>query len=86
MVRLEQNKDIPIPFMKNGQVGIITKWANVPGYIGRIVQRYGNILISVGMHSNQSWDTVLRECSDYHKVRLLRNDEPLYVDNDELGE
>jgi hypothetical protein len=87
MVRLEKNTNdsIPLSEMKDGQIGVITKWENCTQYIGRVVQRYGNDLIIVGMPKCYGW-AFLFKADTGNRVRLLRNDEPLYVDNDDLGE
>jgi hypothetical protein len=86
MVRLGNNVNdsIPLSEMKDGQIGIITEWADYQKYAGRIVQRYDNILIALGRSSGSSWSRIFAECSEHHRVRLLQNDEALYVDNDDL--
>lgn len=42
--------------MKDGQIGIITSWIG-EGYEGRVVQRVGNRLITLGRGSGNSWTT-----------------------------
>lgn len=40
--------------MKDGEIGIIRNWS-VSGYIGRIVQKYKNDLITLGMRAEHSF-------------------------------
>lgn len=40
--------------MKDGEIAVITVWSG-PNYVGRIVQRYGNNLVSLGMGCSHSW-------------------------------
>lgn len=73
-------EDIPVFEMKDGQIAIITKWGNSPEYIGRIVQRYGDELITIGMNSHYRWDNLSDgllspEC----RVRLLQPGETITI-------
>jgi len=71
--------------MKDGQIGVIAEWSN-DYHIGEIVMRHGNSLIAVGMASDYSWSGIFYDIISSNRVRLLHNDEPLYVDNDKLVE
>jgi hypothetical protein len=86
MVRLENNinDSIPLNDMKDGQIGVIVKWKG-DGYLGRIVQRHWNTLISVGMCSGKSWPNIFNDYSGELRIRLIRKDETLCVDNNNLG-
>lgn len=74
---------IPASQMKDGQVGVITQWGTTPHYIGRIVQRYVNGLITIGRQSGESFSSnVLLHVNQDHRVRLLEPGEKLeIVDN-----
>jgi hypothetical protein len=80
--------------MMDGDIGVITSWPTgghllVSKYIGRIVQRYKNDLITVGASWTDGWGTRWPnvEKNDpqgfqkkLHKVRLLQSGEALIVD------
>lgn len=50
MVTIEEKikSDISINDMRDGQIGVITRWGNHDEYLGRVVQRYGDSLITLG--------------------------------------
>ena len=62
--------------MKDGDIGVIVAWP-VSVYVGQIVQRYQDQLISVGIRSAIRWNTfkVPNSC----RVRLLKKGETLIV-------
>jgi hypothetical protein len=65
---------IPVQKMKDGQIGEIAD----TGYRGRIVQRYGDLLISVGLCSGSAWTQILTSNSSMH-IRLLNAGESFFV-------
>ena len=78
--------DIPIWDMNDGDLAIITKWNGNDKYVNVIVQRYGNILLPVGKHSDRSWTSILgnkemkaRDGQDF-RVRLLNPGELIEVE------
>jgi len=87
MVKLKNNYDnsIPLGAMEDGQIGVIVDWPN-EYHIGEFVMRHGNSLIAIGMVEGRSWHGIFSSCHISNRVRLLRSDEPLYVNNDILGE
>ena len=50
------SNDIPISELMDGRLAIITRWEISPGCEGRIVQRYGNALVSIGMNCGNAWN------------------------------
>lgn len=46
---------VPIRDMRCGDVGVIVEFGDFTGHNGKIVQRYGNRLVSLGLPSGQSW-------------------------------
>jgi hypothetical protein len=87
MIRLGNNVNdfIPLKDMKDGQIGVIVDWPDEKQYKGDIVMRYGNDLIVVGMAEVYGWHGIFENNSpNENRVRLLHNDEPLYVDNNKL--
>jgi len=90
MVRLKKNygNSIPLKEMKDGQIAEIVEYPLSPSYIGDIVMRHGDDLLVVGMVEGCSWSGIFDDGSidDRDTVRLLRDDEPLYVNNDKLVE
>jgi hypothetical protein len=58
MVRLQnknQNKLIKPNQLKDGQLAEIIQWGEITRYIGTIVQRYNDLLITVGGTSGDIW-------------------------------
>lgn len=52
--------DQPAYNLLDGQIAVITRWS-VNRYIGRIVQRYGNNLVSLGRPVAKSWPGFFNE-------------------------
>ena len=83
MIELEKEKPegIWVGDMKDGDVAVIVSWA-FGGYAGRIVQRYGLHLISLGMDYNKGWRDLWSypsSISKNNRVRLLEKGEKLVV-------
>jgi len=70
----EPVSDIPVCEMQDGWVAVITSWESHTNiYVGRIVQRYKNILVTLGKESGESWTDILND-PDAHpdcRVRIL---------------
>lgn len=76
-----QPADIPSNQMKDGEMGIITRWA-AGKYVGRIVQRYANHLIAIGMVECDSWPNWFADREYSHndcRVRLLQPGEEIVI-------
>lgn len=41
--------------MKDGEIGVIINWEDRPDYIGIVVQRHENILVTLGEEYGHSW-------------------------------
>lgn len=66
--------DIRVSDMKDGQIGIITKWGGQESPIGRVVQRFYDSIITLGRDGNQSWQDICEEKGDDFedcRVRIL---------------
>lgn len=50
----KQDGTIPVMDMEDGDVAVITAWI-VEAYIGRVVQRYGDYLVAMGMPAASGW-------------------------------
>lgn len=85
MLKLEKEflDDIHFSQMKDGQVGSITQWSVHKDFVGRVVQRYKNSLISLGMAEGNCWQDIFTETANLNnnslRVRLLKNGEKLVV-------
>lgn len=81
LVENEKLKGIWIGDMNDGDVAVITEWSCVSIYLGRIVQRHGNKLITIGMPHNNSWIDAFKNnsLSVNCRVRLLEKGETLIV-------
>ncbi len=67
--------------MKDGQIGVIVR-CNTTKYVGRIVQRSGDSLISIGKRHDNYWDN-LKDLKHDFLVRILLNGTKLeIVDNE----
>jgi hypothetical protein len=71
MVKLKDtNKVIKASEMRDGQIGVIHEHA--ASYVGRIVQRYNNILIVIGEDSGHAFPSLLgSSAAEGVKIRLL---------------
>jgi hypothetical protein len=61
MVRLQnktEKKLIKPDQLKDGQLAEIIEWNGINDYIGYIVQRYENVLITIGGDSDDIWDNI----------------------------
>lgn len=72
MKLLEQiTDDVCVNDMKDGDIGIITEWS-ISGYTGRVIQRYKDILITLGKNSGQAFTSVINSDISYKcMVRVL---------------
>ena len=60
-LRIKKSIDgrVHVSEMKDGDIAEIVEWT-VGRYTGRIVQRYGDVLITLGMDENESFEDVLK--------------------------
>jgi hypothetical protein len=66
--------------MKDGDVGVITEWSENNHYIGRIVQRFGQDMVALGMNSRKGWcGWFTMACQKDCRVRLLQSGDVLEV-------
>ena len=72
MVKLKStNKVIKASEMKDGQIGVIHEHS-CPDYFGRIVQRYKEVLITIGESSGHAFPSILgSSAAENVKIRLL---------------
>ena len=84
MLKLQEgySKDtICVDDMQDGDVGIIKAWAS-SGYVGRIVQRHANDLVTLGIRSGEGWRGMFnagKSRNEACRVRLLKEGETLIV-------
>jgi hypothetical protein len=79
MVRLKQDPElnaIEMNQLKDGQIAIIVE-NGYQDYKGRIVQRFGNVAISLGMEYGRHWTDI--DCNTL-KVRVLTAGETLIIE------
>lgn len=74
------NDSIPVFDMKDGQIGIVTEWGNNNDIVGRIIQRYNDILISLGKLSGSSFPYALKTYDDTLRVRILQKGEQIEIE------
>lgn len=73
-------EDISVFEMKDGQIAVITKWPCDSLYIGKIVQRYGNSLMVIGMDCGNGWPVFYDGLPDpAYRVRLLQPGETITI-------
>lgn len=57
MMQIVETKHIEIRIdeMQDGQIAVITNWGTDSRYVGHIVQRYGNNLVTLAADSGHGW-------------------------------
>jgi hypothetical protein len=74
---------VPVDKMVDGDVAIITAWTKPnPEYVGRIVQRCGDILLTLGGDSSKTWDSIFNASRSYLfdcRIRILQKGETIIV-------
>jgi len=82
MLKLKDGNDGStfVTSMLDGDIAVITNWS-VSNYVGRIVQRYGDSLITLGEDSGWGWGEYFKNVkSDSQcRVRILEKGETLEV-------
>lgn len=76
LVKKERPERIWVGSMEDGDVGVIVSHMS-SYYLGRIVQKHGDSLVSIGMQHNHGWNPI-RTSPDF-RVRLLEKGEMLIV-------
>lgn len=79
----EVSQEVSVYSMKDGEIGIITSWGG-PAYVGRIVQRHGDKLITIGQDSGKSWGGFFEASMprlDGYLVRILPNGTKIELQN-----
>lgn len=54
-VKFKNKRLVNIVEMKDGDIGVIRKWDLHTKYLGRVVQKAENDIISIGMRRDESW-------------------------------
>lgn len=68
----EKSPEISVLDMKDGEIGIITRWGSHPSYSGIIIQRFGNHLVAIGEHSEKSWKNALIRFQNLSRTEYVR--------------
>jgi hypothetical protein len=74
-LKKDTGRIISVHNMKDGQIGEIVQ-DNVYG--GRIVQRFGHKLVSLGFYSGKAWEHLFQSTSTM-KIRLLEKGEKIFI-------
>lgn len=79
-LKTDEPNDICVKDMKDGDIAVITNWS-CGDYIGLVVQRYKDFLITVGSRSGNGWNEYFKHGSGSKNccVRLLEPGEELIV-------
>ena len=56
LIKMGENNWVTPAQMKDGQIGIIRKWDG--SYVGKIIQKYGNNLVCLGLPSGKSFSDI----------------------------
>jgi len=77
----ERKTSVCVSEMKDGDVAVIVDWT-CRSYIGRVVQRYGDYLITIGGRCSQGWGEYFKSenIGGSCEVRILEKDETLVVE------
>lgn len=82
MVKLHKqpnDNSICVQDMQDGQVAIITQWPINPIHTGLIVQRYKDMLITIGADSGKSFPRMFEERAESYRVRVLQKGELIEI-------
>lgn len=73
---------IPVTDMRDGQIAIIVAHQTNPNYIGRVVQHYGDTLITIGGKKEYSWSNPFanKSVGEIMRVRLLEKGEHIIIE------
>ena len=70
--------------MKDGDIGVITKWGRYgSGSVGKVIQRYKDILIALGSDSGQSYTSFFTgpTSASYQVMLIQRGDQLRFEGN-----
>ncbi len=74
-----QPQGIRVFALRDGQLAKIVEWSE-DRHIGRIVQRYGDSLVTLGRDRDYSWPGLFRgDRSEHGRVEILRDGDVLRV-------
>lgn len=62
---------VPVYDMKDGDIAIIVRWGGMNEYCGRVIQRFDDILITLGAPSGQHFSNICDESKPNYRVRIL---------------
>ena len=79
LVEILIDKSIPVSEMKDGEIGTITKWT-YKNAVGTIVQRYNDILVTVGRPSGCSWPSIFPNGDINCRIRILEKGDTLIIE------
>lgn len=78
----KSERSIPVRKMKDGEIGVIVEWS-ILEYLGRIVQRYKNHLLTVGGDPGSGWGEIFDKngIGDFSncRVRILQPGELIEI-------
>lgn len=77
---IEKN-GIKVSDLECGQVAVIIEWGAHNDIVGRIIQRYGDSLVSLGRKIGNSWTTI--PAGEAFRVRVLENGTELLITHNE---
>lgn len=80
----KETEGIPVTEMKDGDLAVILHWNDVKERVGKVVQRYGDHLIIIGMENWTGWRNLygsVKKDFDYNNcyVRLLEDGDELVI-------
>lgn len=78
-LKTEKTTDIPVHHLKDGQLAVITSWREPSSNKGDIVQRYEDVLITIGKDNNKSYLSVFNYDIEDCRVRVLEPGELIEV-------
>ena len=70
--KTKQDNTIAAYHLADGQIAMITEWdVGEEYYVGRIIQRYDDILITLGKPNGAAFTTALKILNEKLRVRVL---------------
>lgn len=75
-------KSVRIDRMRDGDIGEIVQWGGDSSALGRLVQRYKDVLVRLGKSSGNSWPDFIKsdQPKGEYRVRILQPGEMIGIE------
>lgn len=77
LVNDDEIQETQVRNLKDGDIAVIVKWGPHYEYVGRVIQKFGVRIVSIGLPSGQAWDTT--PVGNQYTARVLQPGEKLVI-------